>query len=180
MNIKNNYQGYGLIAKLLHWSIAIITLLLFGLGLWMVELGYYDSWYQRAPRLHEGMGALVFLLLITRIIWRWINIQPEALVHHQWEKVAAHVAHRLLNFLLLCITISGYLIVTAKGDALNVFNLINIPASVSGLANQADMAGDAHLLLAWGLILLVGVHALAALKHHFIDKDKTLSRMLGE
>jgi cytochrome b561 len=82
--------------------------------------------------------------------------------------------------ILLAITISGYLIVTAKGSPLNVLNLFNIPASVSNMMNQADKAGEIHLLLAWALIILVSIHALAALNHHFIDKDRALNRMLGE
>ena len=180
MQLKNNNHHYGLISKLLHWLIASLTLSLFALGCWMVELGYYDSWYQRGPHLHESAGTVVFLLLIVRLIWRWTNDRPRPLsTHTQWEKIAAQVTHNLLNILLLTITISGYLIVTAKGDPLNVFNLFSVPASVSGLSNQADKAGEIHLWLAWILIILVGVHVLAALKHHFINKDETLNRMLS-
>lgn len=181
MQLRNNDYRYGLISKLLHWLIASVTLALFGLGIWMVELGYSDSWYQRGPYLHESAGTVVFFLMIMRLVWRWINVQPRPLsTHTQWEKIAAQLAHNLLNALLLTLTISGYFIVTAKGDPLNVFNLFSIPASVSGIFNQADKAGEIHLWLAWALIVLVCVHALAALKHHFIDKDKTLNRMLGD
>lgn len=105
---------------------------------------------------------------------------PPLKTHAQWEKIAAHLAHTLLNMILLAITISGYLIVTAKGSPLNVLNLFNIPASVSNMMNQADKAGEIHLLLAWALIILVSIHALAALNHHFIDQDRALNRMLGE
>lgn len=42
----------------------------------MVELSYYDNWYQRAPKLHEGVGALLFILLVIRMLWRWGNIHP--------------------------------------------------------------------------------------------------------
>ncbi len=181
MLLKNTLQSYGVITKLLHWSIAMLTLALFGLGVWMVELGYYDNWYQRAPTLHEGVGALLFILLAIRIFWRWSNIHPDPLkTHRPWEKIAARLTHILLNMLLLAITISGYLIVTAKGAPLNVLNLFNIPASVTDIMNQADKAGELHLWLAWALIILVSIHALAALKHHFIDKDSTLNRMLGK
>lgn len=180
MLIKNNQQNYGLIAIVLHWLIALVTFFLFGLGLWMVELGYYDAWYKQAFALHEGIGTLLFILLLMRIGWRWMNSTPESPSNHkQWEKTGSYWAHNFLNILLLIITVSGYLIVTSNGDALNVFNLFSITASLNGLSNQVDFVGDCHWLAAWILILLASIHALAALKHHFIDKDKTLKRMLG-
>lgn len=180
MLIKNDQQNFGLIAIILHWLIAVVTFGLFGLGLWMTGLGYYDDWFQKAPKLHEGIGVLLFIFLLTRILWRRINSAPDFISNHKtWERTGAHLAHSLLNVLLLVIIISGYLIVTAKGEPLNMFDLFNIPASLSGIPNQEDLAGEIHLLSAWGLIILAGVHALAALKHHFIDKDCTLKRMLG-
>ena len=173
MQLRNNQQKYGLIAILLHWLIALATFALFGLGLWMVELGYYDAWYTKAPRLHEGSGAFLFLFLLIRILLRWINSPPEPLSNHKsWEKTGSRLTHGLLNLLLVMITLSGYLIITAKGEPLIVFNLINIPASLSDISNQEDLAGEIHWLLAWILILLAGIHAIAALKHHFLIKTE--------
>ncbi len=186
MPIDNDQQKYSLITIFLHWLIALVTFGLFGLGLWMVDLGYYDSWYQKAPELHEGIGVFLFIFLIIRIVWRWISPPPEPIsTLKKWEKTGSHIAHGLLNLLLLVIAISGYLIITAKGEAVQVFDLFSVPASLSGnfllegLANQEDLAGEVHYFVAWALIILAGVHALAGLKHHYIDKDRTLRRMLG-
>ncbi len=180
MLIKNDQQNFGLITILLHWLIALVTFGLFGLGLWMTDLGYYDEWYQKAPRLHEGIGVILFIFLLSRIVWRWISSPPEPIsTLKQWEKIGSHIAHALLNVLLLVITISGYLIITAKGEPVQVFDLFSVPASLSGFSNQEDLAGEVHYFVAWALIILAGLHALAALKHHFIDKDKTLRRILG-
>ncbi|TCT19400.1 cytochrome b561-like protein [Thiobaca trueperi] len=74
---------------------------------------------------------------------------------------------------------SGYLISTADGRSLDVFGLFSVPAILTGLPDQADLAGEVHLVLAIALVTLAAVHALAALKHHFIDRDATLLRMLG-
>ena len=180
MSLKNEHQNYGLIAIFLHWLIAIVTYGLFGLGLWMTDLGYYDSWYQKAPTIHEGIGIFLFFFLLIRIVWRWISPPPDPLsTLTVWEKRSSHFVHILLNLLLLVITISGYLIVTAKGEPIHVFDLFSIPASLSGIPNQEDLAGDIHLWLAWVVIILATLHALAALKHHFIEKDRTLKRMLS-
>jgi cytochrome b561 len=75
--------------------------------------------------------------------------------------------------------LAGYLISTADGRAIEVFGLFNVPALVTGIPNMEDSAGQAHLVLAISLISLATLHALAALKHHFFDRDQTLRRMLG-
>lgn len=180
MRIKNTPSHYGFISISLHWLVAVLTLGLFTLGLWMTDLDYYDDWYQRAPWLHKGIGVSVFILLVVRLVWKRISPRPVALSEHRpWEIRLAGGTHVMLNLLIVLISISGYFIVTAKGDALSVFGLIQIPAVISGIANLEDRAGELHEILAFGLIGLVVLHALAAFKHHLFDKDRTLLRMFG-
>jgi cytochrome b561 len=178
--LRNTEESYGLVAIVLHWSMAVVVLVLFTLGLWMVDLTYYDPWYQRAPDIHKGMGVLLAVALALRLMWRWANPRPRpepglSLL----ERRAASVAHVLLYVLLLAVMISGYLISTADGRAIDVFGLFAVPASVTGIPNQADLAGDVHLALAISVVTLAGIHAAGALKHHFLDRDRTLLRMLG-
>ena len=85
----------------------------------------------------------------------------------------------MLHVGLFAVLIAGYLISTADGAGIPVFGLFEVPALISGLPDQADVAGVIHLYLAWGLVIFAGLHGLAALKHHFIDRDVTLVRMLG-
>jgi cytochrome b561 len=86
--------------------------------------------------------------------------------------------HRLLYVLIICICMSGYLISTADGRGIDVFSLFTVPALPAQFEAQEDVAGWWHFYLAWALILMVCCHALAALKHHFIDKDDVLLKML--
>jgi len=74
--------------------------------------------------------------------------------------------------------LSGYLISTADGRAIEVFGQLSIPALPFNFANQEDIAGNIHEILAWTLVLLSLGHGLAALKHHFINKNNTLLRMI--
>ena len=76
--------------------------------------------------------------------------------------------------------LSGYLISTADGRAIEVFGLISVPALGSLVENQEDIAGVFHKYAAYLLVTLAIMHALAAVKHHFIDKDQTLKRMIGQ
>ena len=85
----------------------------------------------------------------------------------------------LVSALGLVVMIAGYLISTADGVGISVLGWFEVPALVSGLPDQADVAGQIHFYLAWALVIFSGLHALAALKHHFIDRDATLKRMLG-
>ena len=73
---------------------------------------------------------------------------------------------------------SGYLISTADGRAIDVFNWFAVPALGELIENQEDIAGDVHFYLAWILIVTASLHAIAALKHHFFNKDDTLKQML--
>ena len=92
----------------------------------------------------------------------------------------AHATHRLFYLLLFTIMVSGYLISTEDNRAVEVFGWFSIPATITSIPNQADVAGWVHLILASSLIGLALLHAAAALKHHFIDRDRTLKRILGQ
>ena len=92
--------------------------------------------------------------------------------------MASKIAKRLMTVLILVILISGFLISTADFRGVNVFDLIEIPPLFEAFDNQEDMAGQIHKWCAYVLIGIVVVHSLAALKHHFYDKDETLKRMI--
>ena len=174
---RNTLNNYGWISIGLHWLVAISVIGLFGLGLWMVELTYYDAWYRRAPDLHKGVGVLLFFVMLARLAWHLGNPRPR-LSGAPWERQAARLVHGLLYLLLYALMVSGYLISTADGRAIDVFGLFGLPASLTG-KNQEDIAGVVHEVLAYGVIALASLHTLAALKHHLIDHDNTLKRMLS-
>lgn len=175
---RNTQHGYGLVSISLHWLVVLVVAEQFVLGLWMVDLGYYHAWYQRAPAIHKGVGVLLFGLMLARLLWRYSNPRP-ALIGTAAERKAAAWVHRILYPLMFFLMLSGYLISTADGRGIDVFGLFSLPATLSGVENQEDIAGKVHQSLAFILVALVVLHALAALKHHFLDRDATLKRMLG-
>lgn len=178
---KNSTTHFGLIAVILHWLVALTVFGLFGLGLWMTGLDYYDSWYKQGPSLHKSIGILLFFVVITRLCWRLITPPPVALSSHKpWETRLAHMTHLLLYLLLIAIMTSGYLISTADNRSIDVFGWLSIPATITSIPKQEDVAGWVHLVLASSVVGLATLHAAAALKHHFIDKDRTLNRIFGK
>ena len=177
--LANTEQRYGLVAIALHWSMAVMIIGLFLLGLYMGTLEYVDSWYNLAPHLHESFGLVVFALLLLRTFWTLVNTRPTPLPMSAWEHTAASAVKVLLYLLLFSVAISGYLISTADGRAIDLFNWAQVPAAFAGFEHQEDIAGTFHVILAWVTISIAYLHFLVAMKHHFIDCDVTLLRMLG-
>jgi len=176
--LNNSSGSYGLIAILLHWTMALMIFGMFALGLWMTDLNYYDIWYHRAPELHKDIGMLLLFLLIFRFAWRLLNTRPD-LLGLWWEKLVALIVHRLHYLLMFTVMLSGYLIPTAEGVGIDIFAWFTVPATFTFDKQQADMIGIIHRLSAWAMMGLAALHSAAALKHHFVDRDITLLRMLG-
>jgi cytochrome b561 len=180
MPIANTDTEYGWVAIALHWIVALGIFGLFALGLWMTDLGYYHPWYNRAPALHESFGIVVLALVGFRLLWRLVTRLPRfESGMARWERLAALTAHWLMYALMLTVLIAGYLIPSAQGEPVSVFGWFHLPPLVLGLEHQADTAGALHYWAAWGLVALAAVHTLAALKHHFLDRDRTLMKILG-
>lgn len=178
--MKNTSNHYGWITISIHWLVAVTVIGLFTLGYWMVDLGYYDPWYKDGPELHKSIGALLFITMIFRVLWRKKEIKPVPLAtHSKSEKKLGNFVHSFLYISLFILMLSGYLISTADGRSIDVFNLFSIPSLGEIFSNQEDLAGTLHKYLAYTLITFIAIHAFAAIKHHFIDKDNTLVRMLG-
>ncbi|MCG8392384.1 MAG: cytochrome b [Pseudomonadales bacterium] len=180
MRLRNTTGRFGAVSIGLHWLVAITVVGMFALGLYMVDLTYYDDWYRSAPDLHRSVGILLFLVMLGRLTWRLVSPPPRALpTHKPWERISAHLTHWALYLLLFVAMVSGYLITSADGSSVEVFDWFAVPSITGDQKGLEDTAGDIHELAAWAIILLAGVHALAALKHHFLDRDDTLRRILG-
>ncbi|MNK73205.1 hypothetical protein D3C87_926980 [compost metagenome] len=180
MQLRNSSSRYGWVSIFMHWGVALVVFGLFALGLWMVGLDYYSSWRKEAPDLHKSIGLVLLGVMVLRVLWRFISPPPPTLQSYsRMTRIGATFGHAFLYLSLFVVMIAGYLISTADGVGIPVFGLFEVPALVSGLPDQADTAGVIHFYLAWVLVIFSGLHALAALKHHFIDRDATLTRMLG-
>lgn len=180
MALQHPPQRYDGFSILLHWSIALFTIALFASGIWMVDLGYYDDWYYEAPWWHKGIGVITMMLVATRWLWQRVRTSPPRILSiPNWQHFSALLVHGLMNLSILTLFFTGYLIVTAKGDPLTVFDWFSIPALLTDQHGWSDWTGKLHRWAGWFVIILASLHALAALKHHFWDRDGTLKRMLA-
>lgn len=177
---KNTESQWGWMVIILHWGLALPIIGLFALGLYMMDLSYYDSFYTLAPKIHEAVGILVLVLMGFRILWRLINKTPTPpKTNSTFINKASHLAHNTLYLLTLMILLSGLLISFAGGQGIQIFDWFVIPGPDDFFENQATLAGEVHYYAAFALMGLVALHTVAALKHHFIDKDSTLKNILG-
>jgi cytochrome b561 len=176
---KDSRAGYGLVTIIFHWVCAPLIIFLFGLGVYMRGLDYYSTWYHRGPEIHIAIGILVFALMLLRLLWRYASKSPDAIpTISKPTLLAASASKMALYAFVFVICISGYLITTAEGSAASFFGIINIPATAELSSAKVDLAGAIHKYVAWGLMSVVVIHAAAALFHHFIKRDKTLTRMI--
>lgn len=177
--LTNSNHEYGWISILLHWLVALAVIGLYPLGLYIVSLSYYDPGYRLYPDIHRSIGMLLAGILLLRLVWKVFNATPAPEVHARWEHLAAKAGHTGLYLLLITVLLSGYLLSTADGRSIQVFNWFSVPPLPGLTGRHEELAGQVHFYAATLLILLAAGHALAALKHHFIDRNTTLKRMLG-
>ncbi|WP_315917548.1 cytochrome b [Vibrio fluvialis] len=169
---------YNRTSQLIHWLSAVVVVGMFAAGIWMVDLSYYSQWYQTAPHWHKSVGILLIALTIFRIVWKVVTLSPKV-EGASWEKVSAKLAHGFIYLDFIILFVSGYLISTEDGRGIDVFNWFTVPGAGALFEGQADLAGLIHEYAAWALIAMAALHAAAALKHHFINQDNTLRKMIG-
>ncbi|WP_372971062.1 cytochrome b [Marinobacter sp.] len=180
MQVRNTANRFGAVSIGFHWLVAAAVFGLFGLGFWMVDLSYYDDWYRTAPDIHRSVGILLLMVMVLRLAWRIVNPVPKPLSNHsRLEVLAAHGAHLMLYVLVFVAMVSGYLISTADGSSISVFDWFEVPSVTGQIKGMEDTAGLVHYWSTWALVVLAGLHGLAAVKHHLVDRDDTLRRMLG-
>lgn len=177
MQILNNTEKFGKITILLHWVIAILIIGQLTLGTWMVRLPTsvqklkFYGW-------HKEIGALILALVIVRIAWRLMNITPTLDNLPRFEKFSARSMHLLLYLLMVFIPITGWLLTSAAGLQVSFFGWFLLPNLMPSNETLQSFFGETHEWLGYILIAAICLHTAAALKHHFINKDDILRRML--
>ncbi len=179
VQLANSSERYGLVTKLLHWAIAFAIFGLIALGWYMVDLTYFDRWYNASLAWHKTLGMSVLGLGVVFVIWKFVSPSPRhppslgAL-----QMLAATLAHYVLMTMMVLIPISGYLISTSAGKPVEIFTWFSIPALIEVDDRLRDIAITVHYWCAYGTGALALGHAGAAFKHQFIDRDGILARMI--
>ena len=176
MQIKNTENYYGIATILLHWLMAILIIGLLALGLYMTALPIS---FQKLKLYgwHKEYGLLALALVIFRLVWRLTNI-TQRLAIPLLEKIAARSMHWLFYIFMFAMPITGWLITSAAGLPVSFFGLFLLPDLVAPNEGLRILFQEIHQWLGYGFIAAIVLHTCAALKHHFINKDDILRRML--
>lgn len=178
---SNDAQGYGRVAVWLHWATALVLVFLVALGLYMVSLPDSGQDQQKITLilLHKSVGLFALAMVLVRMAWRSVNALPGLpAALPGWQKLAARVMHLALYALMLLLPITGWLMSSAGGFPVPVFAGFNLPDLVGPDPRLFRELIALHRWLADALVVLVALHAAAALDHHLRRRDGTLSRML--
>ncbi|MCY7389590.1 MAG: cytochrome b [Burkholderiales bacterium] len=166
------------IAKGLHWLIGLMILVSLGVGLYMVDLKLSPTKLQLYSW-HKWAGVTIFALVLVRCIWRLTHTPPPLPDDMpRWQRLVAEGTHYMLYALMIAIPLSGWLMSSAKGFQTVYFGVLPIPDLLGKNKELGETLNLVHQYLNYTMIAIILVHIAAALKHHFIDKDDILRRML--
>lgn len=176
--LETKAERYDALSIFFHWLIAFGLIATFILGVYMQDLPLSPN-KLKLYSWHKWAGITLFLLVGARLAWRCVRptVTLPATMSPSMQK-AAHYTHILLYALMLIIPITGWLSSSAQGVSVVWFGVLELPNLVSKSEALAAVLKAVHLTLNYSLLTLVVIHVLAALKHHFFDKDLVLYRML--
>jgi cytochrome b561 len=161
----------------LHWAVGALVITALGMGWIMTDMAISPLRLQVFDW-HKWVGITVLALFFARALWRLTHPVPALLPMPPWQRQAALFVHGLLYVMLLVQPVTGWLYSNASGRAIVYLGLIPLPNLVDKNKGLASMFRSIHSAGGALLAIVVGLHVLAALKHHVIDRDDTLKRML--
>lgn len=170
-------ENYDRAAIALHWITALLIVANLLLGLSMVQLPISPRklhWYLW----HKSIGITIFAVTSLRLAWRALRPHPAPIAMPRWQRRAASVSHAMLYALLLVIPLSGWLYSSATGVQVVYVGALPLPDLLPKDKAVADALRIVHIGLNALLAGVIAVHVAAALRHHFVDRDTVLVRML--
>jgi cytochrome b561 len=176
--IRNTARSYGLVSQLFHWLVVALILVQYT---WAWRIDNAEGFRLRLELVtqHKTIGMTILILVILRLVWRLFNRPPPLPDSMQaWERLAARAGHWLLYGLVLAMPLSGWLYSSAAGLGDYWWGSVSFPSLIGASESVEDRMALVHRALGISLAVVASIHVLAALRHHFFNKDDVLKRML--
>jgi len=177
MPFRNTKRSWGSLSKALHWLIVLLII-----NQWLIAERAEDlTGFQKFTALnwHKWFGMTIFMLAILRLAWRLANPVPDLTAETKpWERALAKISHFLLYALIFAMPLTGWIMSSAKAFGVSWFNLFQFPDLVGKNDQLYEVMKATHHALFKVLVATALLHAAGALKHHFIDRNDVLRRML--
>ena len=177
MSFRNTTSTWGSVSKALHWLIVLMIINQWVIAERAEDLTGFAKF--KALNWHKWFGMTVLMLAIIRLAWRLMNPVPDLTAETRpWERHLAKVSHFLLYLLIFAMPLSGWLMSSAKAYGVSWFNLFQFPNLVAKNDQLYEFMKDLHHTLFAVLVVVALLHVAGALKHHFVDRNHVLRRML--
>lgn len=174
-------KRYGGVAIAFHWLLALAIVVSFSVGLYMADLPFSPT-RLKLFNWHKWAGIAILALSAVRLLWR-LSHRPPALPTSitlgmpGWQRIAHSATHVLMYVFFFAVPLTGWAYSSAAGFPVVWFGVLPLPDFVPADKALAELIKSWHGWAAYGLAVLVVVHVVAALKHHFVDHDELLGRM---
>ncbi len=175
--MKNNAR-YGAVAQSFHWIMAVLVLVAFIYGPGGSEQRVYSAAKDFDRQLHETLGITVFVLVILRVLWRMIDTRPDPPAIARWMDVTSKGVQGLLYLLMFALPITAITGAWLEGHPLTLLGGVQVAPWLAKNHDVGATIAKIHTWLGDAIMWLAGLHALAALFHHFVLRDPVLVSML--
>ena len=177
MTVKNTEKEYGSISKIFHWTVLVLVIVMLAIAAQSTELPSGPEKLELIL-LHASFGLLLLFVLSARLIWRWLNITPAKMQHIPlWQHVISRTVHYGLYLMLFVQIFNGMARFATAGYKVPFFGLFEVGLPMQKDEAMNELIGDLHGIFPIVILVLLGIHILAALYHHYWLKDNTLRRM---
>ena len=177
MPFRNTTRSWGSLSKAFHWLIVLLIINQWWIASRADELKGLAK--LEALAWHKSFGLTILMLAVLRLLWRLVNPTPDLTVEtRRWERVLARISHVLLYALIFAMPLTGWMMSSAKNYPVSWFKMFQFPDLVAPAEQTFHQMHDLHHLLFGVLVSVALLHVAGALKHHFIDKNDVLKRML--
>jgi cytochrome b561 len=166
---------YDPFARLLHWLVVLLLVAQYVVA-WTMPGIHRGTQPVGLIVVHLDLGAFIIAVMIVRVVWRIVRKEPEVVDGTPLTRGIAYLTHGLLYLLLIVQPVMGWANASSRGWQVTLFG-VNLPPLVPTGSALGHTLGDAHRLLAWAMLVLIGLHVAAALYHHFLLRDRVLRRM---
>jgi len=176
--LGNSRHGWGLVSQFLHWIVVALVVTQYTLGYYAADLPLgFDKLVALAR--HKSFGMLILALATLRLAWRIVTPTPELpRGMPTYQRRLARATHWVLYGCLFALPLSGWIMSSARNYGVSFFNLFQLPDLVAPGETLYTLSRSVHISLTWVLAAVIALHVAGALKHHFIDRDTVLRRMV--
>ena len=178
MSVPDTKLRYSSVAQALHWVTAVLVVVAFAYGPGGSEQRVYSAVKDFDRQLHETLGISVFLLALLRLAWRAFEPPPEEPPTPRWMSFAGKVVHATLYVLLLIVPLTAISGAWLEGHPLTFLANVGVEPLLPEVHSLGKVVASIHTWLGDAILWVAGVHAAAALFHHFVLRDRVLRTML--